>query len=239
MIENERQSLEKTRQFADLSAYSFKQRFLIRAADLAFYSLIQIVCRTVRFQVSGWEHWEKIERDGKQPIICFWHDNIFLGTFHFRRRGIVVMTSQSFDGEYIARFIQRFGYGAVRGSSTRGGIGALIELIKLMKTHGAAASMTVDGPKGPRRVVKDGVILLAKKTGNPLLPFVVTPRRRWTVKSWDKMQIPHPFTTAKLEIAAPVAVAADADETELTKKRAELQNILDDLARRGEDWREN
>ncbi|MGB8508475.1 MAG: hypothetical protein WCD76_08715, partial [Pyrinomonadaceae bacterium] len=93
--------------FADLSDYAPKQRFLIRAADLAFYLLIQLIGRTVRWKVEGWEHWEEATRGGGLPIYTFWHDRVFLATYFWRRRGIVVMTSQSFDGEYIARFIQR------------------------------------------------------------------------------------------------------------------------------------
>ena len=94
---------------ADLSAYSLRDRVLIRTADLAFYLLIKIVGHSTRFEIAGWEHWEAVTRGGKIPIYTFWHDRVFLATYFWRRRGIVVMTSQSFDGEYIARFIQRFG----------------------------------------------------------------------------------------------------------------------------------
>src|SRR5688500_18877414 len=119
--------------FAYFSDYSFKRRFLIRAPDLAFYSLINLIGKTARFEVTGWENHEKAETNGGLPIYVFWHDRIFLTTYWWRKRRIVVMTSRSFDGEYIARFIQRFGYGAVRGSSTRGGVGAIVEMAKLMR----------------------------------------------------------------------------------------------------------
>ena len=95
-------------EFADLSEYSFKDRMLIRAADLAFYFLINLVGRTARFEVTGWENHEKAEEGGGLPIYVFWHDRIFLTTYWWRKRRIVVMTSRSFDGEYIARFIRRF-----------------------------------------------------------------------------------------------------------------------------------
>src|SRR5919206_2757803 len=116
--------------FADLSRYSLRQRLLIRAADLAFYLVIRLVGSTVRFRVEGWENWEEAARGGGLPIYTFWHDRIFLALHFWQRRRIVVMTSQSFDGEYIARFIQRFGCGAVRGSSTRGRAGALVEIAR-------------------------------------------------------------------------------------------------------------
>ncbi len=223
---------------ADLAHYSLKQRLLIRLADWAFYLLINFIGKTVKFEIEGLENYEAVERAGKLPIICFWHNRIFLGTFFHRNRRIVVITSQSFDGEYIARFIQRFGYGAVRGSSTRGGVGALVEMIRLMK-NGLATSFSIDGPKGPRYVAKSGACLLAKKTGNPILPLSVEAEKFWTINSWDKLQIPKPFTRAKVFYAEPIFVTKDANDEEIEKKREELQNKLDELVELGKQWRES
>ena len=220
---------------ANLSAYSFKQKIVIHLADWAFYLLIKFIGKTIRYETDGWENFERIERDGKIPIYCFWHNRIFAGTYFFRNRGIVVITSQSFDGEYIARFIQRFGYGAVRGSSTRGGVGALVEMIRLMR-EGLPMAFTVDGPKGPKYVAKTGAVLLAKKTGNPMMPFVVETEKFWTINSWDKLRIPKPFTRARIFIAEPVYVAKDADETEIERKRLELQSKLDAAVELGKKW---
>lgn len=219
---------ESVFEFADLSAYSFKQRALIRAADVSFYTLIASVGRTVRFEVEGWEHWEAASVAGQVPIYCSWHEQIFLSTYFWRNRRIVVVTSQSFDGEYIARFIQRFGYGAARGSSTRGGASALVRLIRQVRA-GNPAGFTIDGPKGARRVAKMGAVLLAKKTGQPVLPFAVLPERFRRLSSWDKMQIPLPFTRAKVSIARPIYVSQNASDTELEAKRDELQSTLDCL----------
>lgn len=230
---------EKIRQVfkhADLSRYSLKERATIRVADYAFYLLIRTIGRTVRFETEGWEHFEAIEAAGRLPIICFWHNRIFLGTYFFRDRRIVVITSQSFDGEYIARFIQKFGYGAVRGSSTRGGVGALVEMVRLMK-NGLPCAFSIDGPKGPRYEAKSGACVLAKKTGHPILPFSVEAERFWTIGSWDRLQIPKPFTRAKVFLAAPIYVDADANDEEIERKRGELQKALDRLVERGENWR--
>jgi hypothetical protein len=229
---------ENSYERADLSAYSFKQKIAIHLADWTFYWLIKIIGKTIRYRTEGWENYEQIERDGKIPIYAFWHNRIFAGTYFFRNRGIVVITSQSFDGEYIARFIQRFGYGAVRGSSTRGGVGALVEMIRLMK-QGLPMGFTVDGPKGPKYVAKTGAVLLAKKTGNPMMPFVVETERFWTINSWDKLRIPKPFTRAKVFVAEPVYVPKDADETEIENKRQELQSKLDEAVRLAKQWRQS
>jgi lysophospholipid acyltransferase (LPLAT)-like uncharacterized protein len=232
------QKIEKSYQPADLSAYSFKQRIGIHSADWAFYLLIKFIGRTIRYEIEGWENFQEIERDRKIPIYAFWHNRIFAGTYFFRNRGIVVITSQSFDGEYIARFIQRFGYGAVRGSSTRGGVGALVEMIRLMK-KGLPMAFSVDGPRGPKYVAKTGAVLLAKKTGNPLMPFVVETEKFWTINNWDNLQIPKPFTRAKIFIAEPIYVGADASEAKIENKRLELQRKLDEAVELGKQWRES
>ena len=224
-------------EFADLSKYSFKDRLLIRAADAAFYVVIKLLGATIRFEVEGWQNFEAASRDDSLPIYCFWHNRIFLGTYFWRKRQIIVMTSQSFDGEYIARFIQRFGYGAARGSSTRGAIGAMIEMVRLMRA-GRATGFTVDGPRGPRYEAKMGPIVLAKKTGHPVLPFTISVKSFWEIRStWDRTQIPKPFTRARVIIAPPIYVPADADDDALNAKRDELQRTLDALVQEGERWR--
>src|SRR5438309_5342313 len=230
-------SIDRAYTFASLSSYSLKDRLLIRSADLVFFILINLIGRTVRFEIEGWDNWEAASRNSQIPIYTFWHNRVFLATYFWRRRRIVVMTSRSFDGEYIARFIQRFGYGAARGSSTRGGTGALVEMVRLMRA-GCPTAFTIDGPKGPRHVAKMGAVLLAKKTGHPILPFTISPARLWRLsKSWDQTQVPKPFTRALVVIAPPIYVAPDADEAMLDGKRDELQGALDAINRRGEEWR--
>lgn len=228
--------VKKAYEFADLSDYSFKDRMMIRAGDLAFYLLINFIGWTSRIEVDGWSNYEAASSNGKLPIYTFWHDRIFMMTYFWRKRKIVVMTSRSFDGEYIARFIQRFGYGAARGSSTRGGVGAIVEMVRLMRA-GCATAFTVDGPKGPRHIAKMGAVLLAKKSGHPILPMNVSVKKFWRAPSWDLFQIPKPFTPARVFLAGPIHVPADADDAVLKAKRDELQRVLDDLDRRGEAWR--
>jgi lysophospholipid acyltransferase (LPLAT)-like uncharacterized protein len=213
--------------FADLSGYRVGQRLAVRAAGVVFYLAIRALGATARFRVEGWEHFEESWRGGP-PVMALWHEQIFLSTYYFRRRRIVVMTSRSFDGEYIARFIQRFGYGAARGSSTRGGVGALVEMARLVRL-GCPAGFTVDGPRGPRRVAKTGALLLAKKTGRPVLPFAVTPRSFWRLGSWDRLQIPKPFTRAVVRLAPPLYVPPDADDARLEALRDELERTLERL----------
>jgi len=230
------ESVERAYRFADLSSYPLKKRLLIRAADLAFYDLINIIGHSARFEIRGWENFEAASRDARVPIHTLWHDCIYLAIYFWRRRGIAYMTSQSFDGEYIARFLQRFGFGAVRGSSTRGGVGAMVEMARLLRAS-VPVGFTLDGPKGPRRVAKMGAVLLAKKTGQPILPFNVTAMRYWQAPSWDKLQMPMPFTRALVSIAPPIFIPSDADDEILNAKREELQRAMDDLTEQGDEWR--
>ena len=230
------QRVNRAYEFADLSDYSFTERLKIRAADLVFYVLINLIGLTARFEVIDWKNHEEVESKGGLPIYVFWHDRIFLTTYWWRKRRIVVLTSRSFDGEYIARFIQRFGYGAVRGSSTRGGVAAIVEMVRLMRA-GCTTAFTIDGPKGPRYVAKLGAVLLAKKSGHPILPVTMALGSYWIVPSWDSFQIPKPFTKARVYVAPPIYVPADADEEMLNAKRDELQSTLDDLTQQGDEWR--
>lgn len=237
-MSQESEKNRKVYEFGDLSKYSLKQRLVIRLAGLVLFWLIKIIGKTIRLEVEGWENYEQIEKDGKIPIHAFWHDRIFLATYFFRQRGIIVMSSESFDSEYTARFIQRFGYGIIKGSSTRGGIRALTEMIRIMR-QGFPTAFTLDGPKGPRYIVKAGACLLAKKSGNPILPFSIEAKKFWKVNSWDLLQIPKPFSRAKVFIDKPVYVSAEANDEEIENKRLELQNSLDELVKRGVQWRES
>lgn len=232
----ENEKLAQAFRFADLSAFKWRERLVIRAADLAAYFLIKLIGSTVRFEVEGWKNLEEVMKDGKVPIYSFWHNQMLIGTYFFRNRRIIVMTSKSFDAAISTRLIQRFGYGAARGSSTRGGSRAIIEMIKLMQA-GCPAGLTIDGPRGPKFVAKSGAVLLAKKSGNPLMPLAITTLRFWEARSWDKLQLPKPFTRARVVIAPPIWVPHDADDYLIDAKREELQAALDDLNLDGERWR--
>ncbi len=228
---------DKVFEFASLDKYSFGERLFIRSADLAFFLLIKVIGRTLKFETDGMHHLTSLEDADKMPVLAFWHDRIFTSTYYFRGRSIVVITSQSKDGEYIARFIQRFGYGAVRGSSSRGGVGALVEMIRMMR-KGSPMGFTVDGPKGPRYEAKSGPVILAKKTGNPIVPFLIEAERFWTVNSWDRLQIPKPFSRCRVFVGSPIYVDTSANADMIAEKTDELQRSLDDLVAVGAKWRQ-
>ena len=195
------------------------------------YPLINALGQTLRWRVEGREHLDAIAASGRQPVMAFWHGRILPATFYFRRRGIIVITSENFDGEWIARIIERFGYGTARGSTSRGGLKALLQLKRDMEA-GKAAGFTLDGPRGPARVAQPGAIWLAKATGNPVLPFHAEASRHWTLKSWDRTQIPKPFSTVALAIGEPLSVPADASDAKVEEQRLRLESSLKSLEAR-------
>jgi lysophospholipid acyltransferase (LPLAT)-like uncharacterized protein len=230
------ENIDKVYRLARLSDYSWDKRLIIRAIARAAYWLIGLTAKTIRFEGEGDEHYENLLKQGLKPIWVLWHDRLFLSTYYLRGRKIVAMTSQSLDGEYIARLIQLQGNGAVRGSSTRGGVKGLVEMIRLAK-QGVAMCFIVDGPKGPRYVAKEGAVLLAKKAGMPMLPLHIEVKHFRETKGWDRMQIPRPFTKAKSFIGEPIHVSAETGDAEVASKQRELQAALDALVKAGEEWR--
>jgi lysophospholipid acyltransferase (LPLAT)-like uncharacterized protein len=221
---------------ASLADYPLKQRLAIRLAAYAFYILIKLIGYTLRYEVDGEDPRPRIREAGQTPIFAIWHNRIFASIYFMRGDGIVVLTSKSFDGEYIARFLTKFGFGSVRGSSSRGGVRGMVEMIRLIRA-GLPMAFTVDGPRGPRYEAKSGPVVLAKKTGNPILSFVVECERFWQVKSWDRLQIPKPFSRARVFYAEPVSVPEDADDDVIEEKRSELQAKLNEAVERGRRWR--
>ena len=221
--------------FAGLDEYPLKDRIAIRAINVLCFVLLTVIGPTIRFEIEGWENYEKVIAGGRLPVWATWHDRIVTSLFHLKYSGIVVMASRSKDGEYIARLVQRFGFGVVRGSSSRGAARALIEMRRIMAA-GKETLFTVDGPRGPRYVAKPGPVYLAKLTGGPILPFMVEPKSCWTLNTWDKLQIPRPFSKALFRIAEPVDVPPDASEETIAAKIGEMQASLDGLVARGLEW---
>jgi lysophospholipid acyltransferase (LPLAT)-like uncharacterized protein len=229
--------VRKNLQFEDAPRqWSRWQRFQIWLAAHLGYAFIYLIGRTLRFESRGDENLEAIYRVGHRAIFVFWHNRIFGATWYYRQRGIVVMTSQNFDGEYIARFIEMHGYGAARGSSSRGGMKALLEMANCLE-KGADVGFTIDGPRGPRYEAKKGPVLLARKTGDAIFCFHISYQKKWVIRgSWDHFQIPKPFSRALILKAPPIYVDAAADEAMVQAKHVEMQKLLDRLREEGDSY---
>src|SRR5437867_11741072 len=210
---------------------SFAKRLQARLISTAGYRLIAVLGSTLRWRPDGLAHFDRIAASGRQPIMAFWHGRILPATYFFRRRGIVVITSENFDGEWIAGIIERFGYETARGSTSRGARKALLQLTRDMAA-GKPVGFTLDGPRGPAGVAQPGAVWLAKATGNPVLPFHLEASRHWTLNSWDRTQIPKPYATVALAVGTPIDVPSDADEAIQDARRRELETSLEVLQQR-------
>ena len=173
---------------------------------------MSLLGRTLSWSVEGGNHYDDVVRAGNRPIMAFWHGRILPATLFWRDRGIVVMTSANFDGEWIARIIAGFGFRSARGSTSRGGSRALVQLRReLMAGHGVA--FTVDGPRGPARVVQPGAVWLAGATAQPIIPFHIEASRFWTTASWDRGVVPKPYSTVAVAVGEPLSVSSTDVDT--------------------------
>jgi lysophospholipid acyltransferase (LPLAT)-like uncharacterized protein len=189
--------------------------------------LIRFLGFTYRWKVDGAGHYEAILASGRQPIFSFWHGRILTGMLFWRNRNIVVITSQNFDGEWIAGIIRRFGFGTARGSTSRGGARALVQLRRDLDA-GRPAAFTLDGPRGPAKAAQSGAVWLSGATGHPLLPFHLEASRAWTMKSWDRTQVPKPFATVAIAIGAPIQVP-DTEDATVEQYCRDLERVLGQL----------
>jgi lysophospholipid acyltransferase (LPLAT)-like uncharacterized protein len=200
------------------------------------YWVIRIVGSTLRWEVRDWQNLDAVHKAGKSLILAFWHGRIFMASYYFRRRQIVVMISHNRDGEYIARVIRRLGYGVARGSSTRGSHGATSEILRALRKN-RDVGFAMDGPRGPRYVAKPGAAYVALKTGNPVVPFSISVEKKWVMRSWDGFIVPRPFSRALVLIGTPIYVHANATEEEMRSIESLIQSSLDELRERGDaNW---
>jgi lysophospholipid acyltransferase (LPLAT)-like uncharacterized protein len=169
--------------------------------------LAKMIFLTYRIKI---EDQEKIlEHNLAAPLIfACWHNRILFTVPLLPRecrKKLFLLISASRDGEYIATLAKLFQLGVVRGSSSRGGVSALLEMKKLLQNQ-QSVGITVDGPRGPRYCVHAGVAALAAGSGCKVVPLISNFKHYWELKSWDKMQIPVPFTTITLQVGRPIAL---------------------------------
>ena len=212
------------------SALTSGQRRKARLIATAAWPLVAALGRTIRWRVEGASHVDDVLKSGRQPIYVCWHGRIFAGMYYFRDRGIVVITSRNFDGEWIAALLGRFGFGTARGSTSRGATRALVQLRHDLN-QGRPAAFTVDGPRGPARVAQAGAIWLAGATGHPIVPLHPVAARFWEASSWDRTQIPKPFSPVALVIGEPIVVS-DTSEATVEAGRVTLERTLVALEQR-------
>lgn len=211
-----------TRDSERRARFSLKQRLALWLISWAGYLAIRFIGPTLQFTAT-YEPGSEGEPKTHPAIYCFWHRCVFPAAYLFRKRGIRVLTSRSYDGEYIARIIERLGFRPIRGSSSRGAVQALRELQKELQA-GEFVAFTIDGPRGPRYVAKPGPIQLARTTGAPIFAFYVAVERAWILNTWDAFMIPKPFSRVHCNIRGPQRVLSTIDTDEaLARMQSDLE----------------
>jgi lysophospholipid acyltransferase (LPLAT)-like uncharacterized protein len=212
------------------------RRMQIPVIAAAVYGVIRVLGPTLRFEVLGFRYVEK-RWTTKQPCIwAFWHRVIIPITWWARNRGIVVMNTTAFDGQWTRKVIEWFGFGTAQGSSSRGGLRGLAVMAKRIEEKWDCA-FTIDGPRGPRYVAKVGPVLLARMTGAPILVFHIGVSRGKTFeKTWDHFLLPGPFARAVLIFLPPIHVPRDADSEMIKAKHEEMQKALERARDIAEGW---
>ena len=228
-LEPEQPSVLETRPF------SVRQRILLWLISWASYLAIALIGPTLRCSISFEEPPSPPDATHEKPVIySFWHRAVFAGAWLWRKSGITVMVSRSFDGEYIARIIEKLGFVAVRGSSSRGGASALLGL-KSQLEQGFSVAFTIDGPRGPKFVAKPGPVLLSRASALPMAAFYVALSDGWVLNTWDALMIPKPFSKALARVSVKVRVPAEADEAQMAEYHRQLQAALERVTRFAEE----
>ena len=220
---------------AETRPFSLRQRILLWLISWASYLAIAVIGPTLRYSISWEEPPTPPDATYEKPVIySFWHRAVFAGAWFWRKTGIAVMVSRSFDGEYIARTIEKFGFVAVRGSSSRGGAPALLGM-KTQLDQGLPVVFTIDGPRGPKYVAKPGPVLLSRASALPMAAFYVALSDAWVLNTWDALMIPKPFSKALVRFSAKIQVTAQADDAQMAAFHRQLQAALDRVTRFAEE----
>jgi lysophospholipid acyltransferase (LPLAT)-like uncharacterized protein len=233
----------------DLTEKSVSQHYDTRHPDLpwsrrvqipliaaAVYAVMRMLGPTLSFEILGWHHAEKVYAEKKRCIFTFWHRIMVPIIWWARHRGIVVMNTTAFDGQWTRKVVEWLGYGTAQGSSTRGGLRGLAVLARRLE-EGRDSAFTIDGPRGPRYVAKPGPVMLARKSGCPILVFHLGADRGWTFeKTWDHFLLPKFFARVTVLFAPPIWVPTDASAEVMESKHAEMQRELERVRDIAEAW---
>jgi lysophospholipid acyltransferase (LPLAT)-like uncharacterized protein len=205
--------------------FTLWQRFLLSLITWAGYLIIRAIGPTIRFSIS-WEDGSPTSLEERPIVYSFWHNCMIPSMYLWRDLNIRVMSSDSFDGEYTGRIMQKFGFVKIRGSSSRFGLRAVLGMRRDLE-QGWTVAFTLDGPRGPRYVVKPGPVLLSRATGVPMAVLHIALTDAWVLNTWDRLMIPKPFSRALMRVSRKIIVPADVGESERAEFLQELQAALD------------
>ncbi len=203
-----------------------------RVLRWAVYLLMRGLAGTLRFRSEGVPELEERLRAGEGVVLALWHETIALAVPFFEGHRIPVLVSESRDGERVAWIAAAFGHDPVRGSSSRGGVRGLLELVRKIRDGVRLSAHFVDGPRGPARVVKPGLMTLAQRSRSWIAPTTLVAEHGVRTRGWDRQQIPRPFSRVAVRIGALIEVSEGLDEAGLEALRKEVEQRMQDDFRR-------
>ena len=204
---------------------SFRKKLEQTAIDRLGRPLMALWMKTLRLSIEGERAYRALRRAGRPVVIMVWHGKIFSAPYIFRRRGIMPLVSPSQDGELIARLIDDWGYKVIRGSGSHVMKRAWIYLKRELEAGGEVL-IVADGPTGPDRVLKMGGIKLAAETGAVLVPYTFAAAGKKVFRSWDRFEVPHPFSRAAAVYGEPIEIGRGLDAQGLENERQRVEKIL-------------
>jgi len=208
--------------------FTRRQQVILAVSSPLIAGAFKAACATCRQERRGLNHLNTSLETAQHVILAIWHETLGLAAWHFRNTGYHTLTSYSFDGELAARIVRHFGLYALRGSSSRGGSEALRQLERATAVV-PAVGFTLDGPKGPRRIAKPGIAVLAMRTGLPVVPVALAATRCWRMHSWDKLIIPKPFARLVSVYGEPIYPPPQETAAAIESLRTEVESALNRL----------
>ncbi|MBF0230287.1 MAG: lysophospholipid acyltransferase family protein [Desulfamplus sp.] len=207
-----------------------KFKFIIYTKPfIAFiYFFIRLYATTFRFKTVNEDKWQNLLKEGKTVLLCVWHQQFFSAIRHFKTYAHLnpgLMISQSRDGELIAGVANRTGWHTARGSSSKGGKEAMVEMIEHLKRY-HLGSHILDGPRGPIGKVKAGVIKMAKESNAIIVPFYTFADKAWFFNSWDRFMVPKPFAQVTLLFGDEICFEPANTPEEFEAQRQHLEQVM-------------
>jgi len=216
------------RALPDEKPSGFGRRLRVAAISVLGGLVLRLLGSTWRIRRENSEAFDAMLARKEPFIIVFWHGEIVPVAWVHRGRGFAPLISRHADGEIIARIVEGLGYRTVRGSSSRGGVRALLEAAQRV-SEGITVGFTPDGPRGPRHVFAPGALIVAQRTGRPIVALGASASRSWHLKSWDRHLVPKPFATVTIRYSEPQFVLAD-QARDAIREQARFETLLGTLS---------
>jgi lysophospholipid acyltransferase (LPLAT)-like uncharacterized protein len=241
MTELAKSPAQRDEQIADTSYVRPRPLSPFRRAQVpiisgAAYAFARLTGPTLRYEVLGWQHIERVHNQNRRCVYSFWHQTIFLAMWWWRYRGVVAMTSANFDGQILGSALKKLGFDVTFGSSSHGGLRGISVLAGRLE-QGHDVAFAADGPRGPRHLAKPGPVILARRSRCPIVAFHIFAERAHVFeKAWDLFQLPRPFSRVVLVIGPPIEVPDEIGRDAVERKQADLQQALQRARETAESW---